>query len=148
MQPSQHVANNGNYFGWVGAVGPYHHEGYGAHQRLSCLSSKGCRRRRQLHYITPTSIHLDRDWFKGHTVFGAVPHVKHLVLIKARQYDTSTLPATCRCQPFLKMKLPSSALPLDTSPFQNDPIDDTFLTTLSCTWAELTRDEHKKGNDT
>ncbi|KAL3784007.1 hypothetical protein ACHAW5_008005 [Stephanodiscus triporus] len=75
--------------------------------------------------------HLDCDWFEGYTVFGAVPHGEHLVLMKARRYDTGTSPVTFRRRPFLKMKaLPSSALPLETSPFKNDPVDETFLKTL------------------
>ena len=53
LQPLQHVANNGNYCGCIGTVGPYHHEGCDAHQDDCASQAQGCIRRRQLRAYHP-----------------------------------------------------------------------------------------------
>jgi hypothetical protein len=74
------------------------------------------------------SFYLDGGWFERRTDSDAAPPGVRLAAKKARLDDAGTSPAAC---PVIKMNpLPASALPTDSSPFKNDPVDETFLETL------------------
>ena len=66
------------------------------------------------------AFYLDGGWFERRTDSDAAPPGVRLAAKKARLDD-----AVIEMNP-----LPSSALPTDSSPFKNDPVEETFLETL------------------